>query len=305
VTRDAMPMSESAFGQEINASDILPSDAINYGRSLYRSANTKDSHVRESSQRFVIWFETAISSFPSKTKERTYTERLAAAGANLAQGIHSRKERYTREVDTAHSELEILKRLTSLGSIIGNVSKVALNFMIVGGLFFLLFHSLLGLPDLWQVKAREPNYKIILTLLGTCLVGIAGKLFSTSRYHTRLIHIKKLEDQALRTYRKSVRHEHDRCMMKSLEAWKAFTGEDYSEIKLMRDGVVMTFEEEEFMPNQLKNEKSIKLLRILHLVIRTCRLALKRAPAVSQHPCGFLESVANRAQQSSTRTGHS
>ncbi|MDP3779124.1 MAG: hypothetical protein Q8R30_03740 [bacterium] len=296
-------MSEQTFGQEIDAQDIFPSDAINYGRSLYRGNNARDSRIREASQRYVIWFENIVSSFPSHTKERTYTERLLTAGTNLAQGIDSRKQRYEREVDTAHSELEILKRLTSLGSVIGNVSKVALNFMIVGGLFFLLFHSLLGLPDLWQVKGpREPNYKVIITLIGTCLVGIAGKLFSTSRYHTRLIHIKKLEDQALRTYRKSVRHEHDRCMMKSLEAWKAFTGEDYSEIKLMRDGVVMTFEEEEFMPNQLKNEKSIKLLRILHLIIRTGRLTLKRAPA---HPCGFLESVANRSQQTSARTGHS
>ncbi len=273
-TRDAMPISNDSLEEQIQATDILPSDAINYGRSLYRATQSRNKNVQASSQRYVEWFENiAERAFQSKTPQRLYLQRLSEAGANLAEAIRSRKDRLDREVRNAHTELDLIKKLARVSAMIGNVSKVAFHALVLGGLFLLLFDRFLGLPDFWQPKnPGEPNYKLILTLMGTCLVGVALKIYSTSRYQSRFIQIRRLEDAALRRYRRSVRHEHDRCKMKALKAWKVLTGEDYSDIKLFREGIAVEFHEEEFMPNDLTNDKAIHCLRMIHLCIHALRL---------------------------------
>lgn len=230
-------------------------------------------HTRESAQQVITWFQTVVRSFPEDSLERLYLMRLKTAAENLAHGVASRKERYERKIRDTHTERELMKKLSALSVIMGNVSRAAFQALVVGGLFILLFHSLLGLPDFWQSKgATEPNYHLIVTLVGTCLLGIVIKLFSNSRYHNRLLHIKKLEDAALREYRQSVKREYDLCTLKAQTAWEAFTQENYPATVSARDSLAMTFFEQEFLPDDLKNNKAIKFLRVIHIYMRLLRL---------------------------------
>ncbi len=264
---------------KIRAHDILPPDAIDFGFSLYMADNTHSRpHTRESAQLVITWFQGVVNSFPEHSLERLYLVRLQTAAENLAHGVASRKERYERKITAAHIERELMKKVTTLTVIIGNVSRAAFQALVIGGLFLLLFHSLLGLPDFWQTKgATEPNYHLIITLVGTCMLGIAVKLFSTSRYHNRLLHIKKLEDAALREYRQSVKREYDLCAFKAQAAWESFTQQGYPAIISTRDNVARTFFEQEFLPDDFKNDKAVKFLRVVHMSIRALRLLRVRS----------------------------
>lgn len=227
-----IPDTSTATNGSGSSADFLsffPSRALEIGRMYKLAADPKeDSLIRQHAREVIEEFRHIVESFPKGTKEHAYMVNFHHSALDYAGSIRRIDRELTDELDSAEvardqSEQGILETVKH-----GTLLKVALHYLMIGGLFFFLASAI---PDR---GAPRPEATTLERYSSELAAGIGSIVFAYIGQGVvlsfRLAKVRRRYDQQTWRSRRAWAHAqvevHNLSLATVEHEWKEVTGQE-------------------------------------------------------------------------------